>query len=463
MAADLNFDLFKKQFYDQVKDLSILNCLEFNLLKVVLDGLKVDYVASGILKTRFTSSTYLFRLTHHLRGVKYGKKLPAEMESKWKEIGKRKHLLIDHSARTARAVTGKTISFYFSEILESAEAKNIAHIVEKKPNLLYDYDCCLPQWTDCFRYTALDADDKELHSALIDVYRNLDRNKCFAGKDLINIGIAFEKFFYEYKTWKQLLGYFDQKQIHLLCHYHREGSMLAMRRAGREIIEWQHGLISTKDIFYCFPQMVSGFKTKCLFSDKIWVYGTYWKEVLLSGHEFAEDQIEIRGFYPFDRKVVSEEIDASLKEWIGGRTVLLVTTQTTLHTHFISYLKNLLPKLNSDKQVVLLRPHPAEKKELYAELETFHHCRIETSNLSFLLDLCDLHLSVYSTTIYDAIRFGKPSFSLEVASCMDYISDLVKAGVTKSISADTNVFEQVIQTPNKTADYYFAKSNYRLD
>src|SRR5688572_12477580 len=48
MLLDTTYTEFKNSFYDRTGDLSILDGGDFNALKIVLDGLKVQYHKRGI-------------------------------------------------------------------------------------------------------------------------------------------------------------------------------------------------------------------------------------------------------------------------------------------------------------------------------------------------------------------------------------------------------------------------------
>ncbi len=69
------FSEFKTQFYKKVNDLSILDCGEINLLKVILDGLKVNYKNRGIKNREIFRNNFINGISLFARRVKYRRQI----------------------------------------------------------------------------------------------------------------------------------------------------------------------------------------------------------------------------------------------------------------------------------------------------------------------------------------------------------------------------------------------------
>jgi hypothetical protein len=67
------FSQFKTHFYERVTDFSVFDCEDFNLLKVVLDGLKVDYLKKGILNETIFKTSFVDKLKLQARRLKFRK------------------------------------------------------------------------------------------------------------------------------------------------------------------------------------------------------------------------------------------------------------------------------------------------------------------------------------------------------------------------------------------------------
>jgi len=56
------------------------------------------------------------------------------------------------------------------------------------------------------------------------------------------------------------------------------------------------------------------------------------------------------------------------------------------------------------------------------------------------MKLADAHLSVFSTTHFDALRFGVPSFTLYEEAYGDYVREIEASGVAPRLPEDGNPF-----------------------
>ncbi len=70
MSGKQSFTDFKVDFYAKVKDFSLFDCAEFNAIKIVLDGLRVDYISRGPVKSPIFESLKKYELENILRGMK---------------------------------------------------------------------------------------------------------------------------------------------------------------------------------------------------------------------------------------------------------------------------------------------------------------------------------------------------------------------------------------------------------
>src|SRR5688572_24037924 len=109
------FSEFKKGFYSKVPDLTIFDCEDYNLLKVVLDGLKVDYKKRGVLDQDIYKPSILNRLLLVARRIKHFKSIRSARE-KCKKVsaGLIVPYLFFDNGRTAVDEAGNKVSFYFN-------------------------------------------------------------------------------------------------------------------------------------------------------------------------------------------------------------------------------------------------------------------------------------------------------------------------------------------------------------
>ncbi len=438
---ELSFTDFKQQFYSRIHDMRVFDCGDFNLLKVVLDGLKVDYVNKGmnqdlVLKSNLKIKTLLFlkRLKNRAAFVAAEKELA--------KIGKtkKKYLLFDNG-RVGYSETHEKISYYFGNIIPVLGDNNCYTIYQKASELVGGSRF---GELDPLKHDALAEDDFRMIADLKQSFARISVTIAFSEVELKNVASAFNNFFIEYRLWRKLLSATDFKVCFFDQHYHREGMMLALKRKGIKSVELQHGLIAPEDIFYVFPPAIKEIAKRALFPDKILTYSNYWSGVLEAGYEFRKDQIDVIGRYQCNNTIVSKEEEQRFMNFTKGRDFILITTQTFLHEHFIAYamwLSQDLKKRNSDVPVVV-KLHPSEKKSTYDAIGELDNVAILDCNTEFLLSRCSHHVTIFSTTLYDASRYQCRNYSLENERCWDYVKACVDSGVSELLAMDENPLDR---------------------
>jgi hypothetical protein len=433
------FSTFKTQFYSKVPDLALFDCEDFNLLKVVLDGLKVNYAKRGIVNQEIFQNTFSFHLKRIVRRIKHhsavrlGRSTYADLQKKINAP----YLLFDNG-RIAQDTDGKEVSFYFNRIEKFLGKEKCVTIYQAKTRLDQGPDIHKLSFVNL--YDPYSKEEKEFIIRLKSSYRNIENEGIFSNEELLNIRVAINKFFHEYRTWKYILENGKVKYALFDEHYHREGFILALKRKGIKVVELQHGLIAREDIFYVFPPQVKSVAKKALFPDKLFTYGEYWSRILAEGSEFDKNQVEVLGLYQEINTNVSPEHLKQLNDFLKGELFVLVTTQTFLHKYFIEYIEWLSEDLkkNSSNVKIVVKMHPSEKMENYKELDRLNNVTIINCNTEYLLSKCQWHISSYSTTLYDATKYSCTNFSIYIEQSKDYIESFVKEGISVLIKKGEN-------------------------
>ncbi len=457
----LSFTAFKSGFYTRFPDLSVFDCGNINLVKVVLEGLKVNYAAKGKIShgmDKPVTHHSLRLMLHRGRSLFGDKKQLRAFEKRLREPGSRPYLLVDqYPSRAVEIEPGRKVSFYFHNVARSLGREKTAVLQMHRAPGNSDFDIDLGDYGAIIRRRPLDRAEKEFRSRLIAFYKRV--RPYFDAQEQLNVGCALERFFSDYRMWRYLLGFLGQEKIMLLCHYHQEGAIQAMREAGRTVLEAQHGLIATEDIFYCLPEAIRPVRNKALFPDHIFVYGEYWKQQLLEGFEFSPGQVHVAGYFPVEMTGKDTESVSSIRKWAGNRKVILVTTQTFLHEHFCRYVKWLAEDIRKNhlSQVVVVKTHPSEKKEHYADIENLEEVRVVQDALPALFAFADWHVSVYSTTLYDGIRYGVPGFSIgDLEPALEgYVQSITRDNIAVRISKHTNPANVPVQPARQHGREYF--------
>ncbi|MDQ3110643.1 MAG: hypothetical protein M3R17_12185 [Bacteroidota bacterium] len=460
---DKTFTAFKQDFYSRIKDFSLFDSGELNLLKVVLDGLKVDYVSKGKIRIFILQPFFVINLFSFFNRIRmfFGmsdRPVKKDFVAELRKTAKRKFLIIDPGGRTVKTANG-IVSFYFGEILKTIGRENAVIIAEGRKKDIPEHDLRVSDY-NVFLFSScgsLKKEDKEQLRILRSAYSRITATGIFSPSEMENILVAFQQFFIQYVFWKNLLNAIQPDKVLLWPHYHREGCIAALQENKIRVIELQHGLIASEDIFYVLPETVRPFEKKMLFADEIWVYGQFWKDQLLKGAGYDESRIKTVGYYPVTLKP-SEETKAAYREIFPEKKIILITTQTFMHDYFCAYIKYLSHDLISRNAEygILVKLHPAEAVEKYSTISNLGNVKIVNENLDVLFTVAHLHVSVFSTTLFDALRFNVPNFSFWVEQFSDYIALFREEKISRVIQANENPldFMETVDRNNSAAYYY---------
>jgi hypothetical protein len=460
MSAKQSFTDFKVDFYSKVTDFSLFDCADFNALKIVLDGIRVNYISRGPVKSPIFGSLLKYELENRLKILKAKtsgtKKYSLEQLSAFKN---NKYLISD-DGRVALDSDGIPHSYYFTSLIQSLTNKNCLHIIDKKRNEKTTCDLNYELLMNTFLLAPSNSDEKQLIHDIRITFQRVSNSGLFNAKDLQNIAFAFQNFFNKYKIWSRLLAIVKPQTMFCIVHYHNEGKMLAFKRKGIKVIELQHGLIATKDVFYIFPSQTKSIIEKALFADEIWVYGNYWKTVLEQGVEYI-NKIKIAGYYLYDNFTGYEKAEKEIDEFADGKKLIIITTQTSLHKPFIDYafwLANDIEVRNLPYKI-LVKTHPLEKQEHYDVLHESKGIKIVNYPLPVLFKKTQLHVTIYSTTLYDGARAGIPGFALYNEQYKDYINEIIESGVACPLAIGENPVDLMDQLKIVEPSYYYSKLN----
>ena len=417
-----SFSEFKKSFYGKTSDLSLYDCGDINLLKVVLDGLKVNYIGRWNIRLPFFYPAFLWRAWRGVQRRRHPGGRPATN-------AKARVVLVDLNGRSETSREGVPVSFYFDRLARLLQREDYIHVIESTKSKGYPHDIALRGY-DALQFRPLNAYERQLRRQLLQTYARIKRSRKFDRAELKNIRIAIQSFFNQFKIWNELLSSLPSLRVALVQqHYHHEGLLLALRVNKIRAYEIQHGLIAASDIFYVFPKTVAAIRKKALFPDKILVYGEYWKQVLLKGSEFVADDIVVLG--DFRAKKPGDTPDPTVAGFISGTKIILVSSQTFMHEQYTGYTKelSLLLEKNYPDWKIVLKLHPNEREESYGALGGHKNVLVTKVTIGQLFPLANIHISVYSTTLYDALGYGLVNFSLQMEGFEDYTRDIVRDGI----------------------------------
>ena len=78
---------------------------------------------------------------------------------------------------------------------------------------------------------------------------------------------------------------------------------------------------------------------------------------------------------------------------------------------------------------LIIKPHPLENKNDYNKYEKINNILVTDLSSEVLLSRTDIHITMYSTTAFDALRYGIATFiyimKIKLITLMSYIMLLV--------------------------------------
>jgi hypothetical protein len=274
--------------------------------------------------------------------------------------------------------------------------------------------------------SSLDPTEVELLSEVNKALGSAKHSGQFTSDERRQIQSAMHIFFEEFRVYYNLLKGQPTKKILFICHYHNEGLIAAAKYLGIESIEFQHGLIASNDLYYVYHEQFASVISKAFFPEKIMVYGPYWKRILENGCEYHSYQIKVAGDYLY--RLNKQTTDSIIKE-----NLIVVCAQKNMHDDYVTYVQQLMQHTAAYpdwKVVVKLHPLEKNKAAYYALAELGAEIRDIETPLDTLLKQCKIHISIYSTTFYDALGFDVCNYSVqEFGSMSDYAADMIQEGV----------------------------------
>jgi len=407
------FTDFKEKFYARFPDVTVFDFGEHNGLKIVLDGLKVNYRSKG--EIHFWHTT---KKSNGIRGLLSNLKRKATnfqtadigLFGPYRKIG----------------VDGSKVSMYYDTLSGVLKKRGLQSVMIFKSGAPDRGELSVERLS-WLQYAKQSTEERQLKT---DVLSLLDRLKLqFSDNDFENVRFAFDVFLKTAFVYRKLFSALQLKQLFVICHYHNEGMIWAAQSLNIRTIELQHGLIAPSDIFYMMPKLVKPVANRMLMPNKMFTFGPYWKALLSRGGEYTSDQIDVLGYY-FSQPTQTD-LMLRLKKVMEEKQVILFTTQTYLGKEMRNYLSYCYENMDMSKYFFLVKIHPKEVISDYSDYIKLPNVEVTNElHIDNALDLASVHVSIYSTTLYDALRHNNVvNFSYEHPRCADYTQRIISEGV----------------------------------
>ncbi len=248
----------------------------------------------------------------------------------------------------------------------------------------------------------------------------------FSRAEAVEIAAAFCA---NYWVNRMLVGWLAPERALLICHYGREPFIAACQRQGVPITELMHGAIPAGHRFYSYPPSYSHLFGRALFPDRIAVYGDYWRRIVLAGNMFPPEAVVVGGYY---LRVAPK----STAREVSGTTRILICTQPTVQREMLEYIVFLKSALDHSTWQIVIKPHPSEDATAYHALAEPSFVSVADQNTYELLAECDIHISSYSSVLYEAILYGVCNYALRVERYSRLCDEVVGSGVALPLKPD---------------------------
>lgn len=265
----------------------------------------------------------------------------------------------------------------------------------------------------------------------------------------INYKIYYYRFWAEYKIFSKIIKWCKIEQVFLNDSYANFGYIYACKKQKVKVIEVQHGLISKTHKGYMYDTN----QNSDLFPDNIFVFGKFFKDILLNYSTLYEkNQIKIVGSNSLDfysrKKIEKDEQIEKLKQKYNK--IVLFSGQFTVDEKSLLLIENIQNQTDRVCFLFLTR----KKEEISTYKKDHKNIVFYKGNQKFydLIKQVDFHATVYSTTFLEALYFGIPNILFDF--------DNYPMNTYESIINKNYPFILSSNNPRKIIDFINKKQTY---
>jgi hypothetical protein len=444
----VSFAEISRKFEEQLSDDRVYRSTKHSFLKVFQHGL--SYAMNGwtrmLLPNKLQWPSLLLWVFYVAKWLN-GKRVNRDFND----------VVILESGRAFTTAEKQKVSMYFSKLpnVLSAQKRTIILLSEKK-EVPFDY------WMSDLKGIEAFPDRKVMSmlGEVKEVLAQLQGSNSFSENEKVFIQSSLHTFMESFKFYYALFKGTKVRKVAFIAHYHNEGLMAACEALGIESIEFQHGLIAKNDLYYCYNSKFAAGVKAAFFPNKIMLYGQYWKNTLLRGCEWREEQLVILGDYLANARPA--ELEKVQKE-----NIILIGSQKNIEEDYVKYLQALM-QLDLTGWKVVVKLHPLEEKveRYHSIVQPDYSVAPMDASLIDLLQVAKIQISIYSTTLYDALGYDVVNFSIQDLSYMQhYAQEMIDGGVALPIRIGENpveLFEKLESKKNIEREVVYARLDEKL-
>lgn len=438
--------------YPKLENPGLFNCEDINLLKVVQHGLVYSYIndSSKLVRPFWKYPQFVVTIILFFKRVIFYSGF-SEAKKYLSALQKRKYLTTEIN-RPVLDENNKYVSRFMHNVFSTLGRDNCFNILTLRgtSHTEVDHDLLLNNINRYFELVPLGKEDKLLLKNLKKSFTEIRNSGRFTDKELKYIDSQYHIFWLNYRVFSRIVDAVQPKTCILIPHYHKEALIAVLKKRSIPAIELQHASFVTEHLYYLYPPFISRVASNALFADHILVFGKFWKDYLLKGAEYPVEKINIVGNYIYSRPAKESEIREFLSENIPQeKKIILLTTQKKLTKYFIDYIHFLAPDLKKKYPGyhIIVKAHPGEDNVEQYELNHLYDNYLfvkKETNLGVLMAISNIHVSIYSTTLYDALGYNIVNFSLISGTIADdYARRMIEDGISFPLGKNENPVDKL--------------------
>lgn len=431
----IDFNIIQLEFERRFPDGKLFEGKNFNYIKLAQHGLSyaMTDAQDKLLKKNPFGCWILFKLKLRINAFRNRKEIFVPQRSE--------DILFLEGRRKLKLPTGEEISPFTHLIRETILSTEYSWwdttgVFEKEADFSVKG---ISNW-----FPSANEIQKEIYFELKEVLARLKKCGTLSSQEFRYVESAFLVFFESFHRWHELLSVAKAKTLIGITHYHNEGCLAAAKILGIKTVELQHGLISKHDLYYVYPEKYRMAVAKGMFPNEIWLFGNFWKEVLLRGAESECMKPIVLGNFTTDSMVKLGEIQKENR--------VLLCSQKNLSEPYIQWIRFMrdcvLPNHTDWKLIVKLHPLESKENEYFNEASEQIEILPVSASLSEELTRAKIQVSIYSTTFFDSLGMEVRNYSLnEIGFSSDYATEMVDMGIAESLKNEEDVIAKFEGAP----------------
>ncbi|PKP62025.1 hypothetical protein CVT91_00915 [Candidatus Atribacteria bacterium HGW-Atribacteria-1] len=265
--------------------------------------------------------------------------------------------------------------------------------------------------------------------------------------------------------FQNLLDHFSPKIIILTSGYTPSKRILTQcaKKKGIKVIEFQHAHIYPSHIAYHYCPRWYGIKKYLPISDKLLVFGEFYKEQLLFSEYWNDNDLIIVG-NPFNYDCINAGKNRPLVNMRKKfKYIILVISQYPVINEIIKFLKGFH---NYPEILFVIKTHPnyyIEEEKTYRNklnIRGKNLMIVSQGNIFDYLFDCDVSIGIYSSGLIDSISMDVPACVIDTKDNYKLLYNLVRKKFLRNVKS-LDDFVRIVKSGYNKNHYHYNKKIYQ--